>query len=66
MKHPPRLILLDSNAYLRLAISIHPLLGQKFGKDDEGTNVLRVIKKLDEEYLRNPRLQSKFHPKKSS
>lgn len=61
MKHPPRLILLDSNAYLRLAISIHPLLGQKFGKDDEETNVLRVIKKLDQEYLRNPRLQSKFH-----
>lgn len=61
MKHPPRLILLDSNAYLRLAISIHPLLWKKFGKDTEATNVLRVIKKLDSEYLRNPRLQSKFH-----
>ena len=61
MKTPPRLILLDSNAYLRLAVSIHPLLGQRFGLDEQETNVIRVIEKLDLEYARNPRLKSKFH-----
>jgi hypothetical protein len=61
MKSPPRLILLDSNAYLRLAVSIHPLLGQRFGRDKEEQNVIRVIQKLDQEYDKNPRLKNKFH-----
>ncbi len=61
MKNPPRLILLDSNAYLRLAVSIHPLLGQRFGRDEQETYVIRVIEKLDLEYTKNLRLQSKFH-----
>jgi len=61
MKRPPQLILLDSNAYLRLAVSIHPLLGQKFGQDKEESYVLRVIEKLDQEYAKNQRLRYKFH-----
>ncbi|MCK4564351.1 MAG: hypothetical protein KAU94_06735, partial [Verrucomicrobia bacterium] len=61
MKSPPRLILLDSNAYLRLAVSIHPLLGQRFGRDKQEQNVIRVIQKLDQEYDKNPRLKNKFH-----
>ncbi|HPR83481.1 MAG TPA: hypothetical protein PLD51_06440 [Pontiellaceae bacterium] len=61
MKQPPQLILLDSNAYLRLAISIHPLLGQKFGQDKEENYVIRVIEKLDQEYAKNQRLRYKFH-----
>lgn len=60
-KSPPRLILLDSNAYLRLAVSIHPLLGQRFGRDEQEQNVIRVIQKLDQEYAKNPRLKNKFH-----
>lgn len=61
MKSPPRLILLDSNAYLRLAVSVHPLLGQRFGRDKQDQNVIRVIKQLDQEYAKNPRLKNKFH-----
>jgi hypothetical protein len=61
MKIPPRLILLDSNAYLRLANSIHPLLGQRFGQSEQELNVLRVIEKLDLEYAKNQRLKYKFH-----
>ena len=58
---PPKLFILDSNAYFRLAISIHPLLGQAFGKSKDDRYVLRVISQLDAEYNRNPRLQHKFH-----
>ena len=54
-------ILLDSNAYLRLAVSIHPLLGQRFGLDEQEQNIIRVIQKLDLEYAKNPRLKNKFH-----
>lgn len=61
MKTPPRLILLDSNAYLRLANSIHPLLGQRFGQSEQELNVLRVIEKLDLEYAKSQRLKYKFH-----
>lgn len=57
----PKLFILDSNAYFRLAVSIHPLLGRAFGKSKEEQYVLRVIPQLDIEYNRNPRLQHKFH-----
>jgi predicted nucleic acid-binding protein len=58
--HPPKLFILDSNAYFRLACSLHPLLGQPFGKSQD-RYVLRVIAQLDEEYGRSVRLQHKFH-----
>lgn len=58
---PPKLFILDSNAYFRLAISIHPLLGQSFGKSKGERYVLRVISQLDTEYNRSARLQHKFH-----
>jgi len=57
---PPKLFILDSNAYFRLAYSLHPLLGQAFGKSNE-RYVLRVIDQLDKEYSRSVRLQHKFH-----
>lgn len=57
---PPKLFILDSNAYFRLAYSLHPLLGQTFGKSQE-RYVLRVIAQLDKEYSRSTRLQHKFH-----
>jgi len=57
---PPKLFILDSNAYFRLAYSLHPLLGQTFGKSKD-RYVLRVIAQLDKEYSRSARLQHKFH-----
>ena len=50
-------ILLDTNSYLRLAKSIHPLLFKCFGPEDY---CLYVLKELDEEVSRNRRLKSKF------
>jgi len=50
-------ILVDSNAYFRLAKSIHPLLNVVFGKK---RYCLYVIKELQDEYNRNPRLKSAF------
>jgi len=58
---PPKMFILDSNAYFRLAISIHPLLGQKFGRSTNDRYILRVIAQLDAEYNRSARLQHKFH-----
>ncbi|OGV78214.1 MAG: hypothetical protein A2340_16425 [Lentisphaerae bacterium RIFOXYB12_FULL_60_10] len=54
----PRVILLDSNAYFRLARTIHPLLSGTFGEPPP--YALRVLKVLDEEYLSSVRLRSKF------
>lgn len=51
-------MLLDSNSYLRLAISIHPLLGVEFGGDHR--YCLYVIEDLEKEFARSPRLQRKF------
>ena len=59
MSSAPRVILLDSNAYFRLARSIRPLLSQTFG--DPPPYVLKVLSDLYEEFKRNPRLTSKFH-----
>lgn len=50
-------ILVDSNAYFRLAQSIHPLLNVVFGKK---RYCLYVIKELQDEYRRSPRLKNAF------
>jgi len=50
-------ILVDSNAYFRLAKSIHPLLNVVFG---DKQYCLYVIKELQIEYDRNPRLKNTF------
>ena len=50
-------IILDSNSYLRLAKSIHPLLFQEFG---DVRYCLYVLSALQKEYDREPRLQNKF------
>lgn len=55
----PGIYILDSCAYFRLARSIHPLLGQKFGKPPHYK--LFVLKRMVAEYLNSPRLLSKFY-----
>lgn len=50
-------ILVDSNAYFRLAQSIRPLLNVEFGKK---RYCLYVIKELQSEYNRNQRLINAF------
>ena len=52
-----RKILLDSNAYFRLAQNVHPLLFVVFGDDD---CCLYVIDDFQKELERSPRLISKF------
>jgi len=54
---PQSKILLDTNAYIRLAKSIHPLLDAAFGADK---HCLYVLKELDLEFSRNNRLQTSF------
>lgn len=54
---PERRILLDTNAYFRLAQSIRPLLNAPFGEENY---CLYVIRELQTEYEKNPRLKSKF------
>jgi len=51
-------VLLDSNAYFRLANSIHPLLAMAFG--DTPSYVLHVLAELDDEYNTSVRLRHKF------
>ncbi len=51
-------ILIDSNVYFRLAQSIHPLLQIEFGKE---RHCLYVIKELQAEYNKSPRLKSMFY-----
>lgn len=55
---PQTKILLDTNTYLRLAQSIHPLLGNPFGKENY---TLYIHKEIDIELKRSGRLQSKFN-----
>jgi hypothetical protein len=50
-------ILVDTNAYFRLAQSIRPLLGESFGKE---RYCLYVIKELQKEYDKSPRLRNSF------
>ena len=54
---PQRKLLLDTNAYLRLARSIHPLLFIKFGKDQ---TCLYLIDEFQQEFARSQRLRTKF------
>jgi predicted nuclease of predicted toxin-antitoxin system len=55
---PQSKILIDSNVYFRLAESIHPLLKVEFGKE---RYCLYVIKELQAEYEKNPRLKNTFY-----
>jgi hypothetical protein len=59
MSAPSQDVLLDSNAYFRLGISIRPLLQQSFGSAPQYT--LYVLAELDDEYATSPRLKSKFN-----
>ena len=54
---PQRKLLLDTNAYLRLARSIHPLLFIEFGEDQ---TCLYLIDEFEREFARSRRLRSKF------
>ena len=54
---PKSIILLDSNAYLRIADSFHPLLGESFG--EEGY-VLYLIPEFQKEFNKSQRLKNKF------
>ncbi len=51
-------ILLDTSTYLRLAQSIHPLLGKAFGEEKFA---LYIHKEIEVELKRSGRLQSKFY-----
>lgn len=51
------LVLLDTNAYLRLAKRVRPVVGRRFGQKDY---VLTVHKSVEDEVRRNPRLKSKY------
>ena len=54
---PQRKLLLDTNAYLRLARSIHPLLFIEFGEDP---TCLYLIEEFEREFARSRRLRGKF------
>jgi hypothetical protein len=51
------LVLLDTNAYLRLAKRIRPAVGISFGQKGY---ILTVHKSVEEEVHRNPRLKAKY------
>ncbi len=51
------LVLLDTNAYLRLAKRVRPLLGKKFGQKDY---VLAVLRDVEDEVYQSPRLQHNY------
>ncbi|MDD5330354.1 MAG: hypothetical protein PHX38_10140 [Sulfuricella sp.] len=50
-------MLLDTNAYLRLAKRIRPLLGVEFGQKQYIPTVLKLV---EDEVLRSPRLRSNY------
>ena len=50
-------LLLDTNAYLRLAYTIHPLLFASFGDENY---TLYVIEDFQVEFNRQPRVKKKF------
>ncbi len=51
------LVLLDTNAYLRLAKRVRPVLGVVFGQKGY---VLTIHKAIEDEVHRNPRLKAKY------
>ena len=51
------LVLLDTNAYLRLAKRVRPLLGKKFGQKDY---VLTILQDVENEVRRSPRLRHDY------
>jgi hypothetical protein len=51
------LVLLDTNAYLRLAKRVRPLLGKKFGQKNY---VLTVLRDVEDEVQRSPRLRHDY------
>ncbi len=51
------LVLLDTNAYLRLAKRIRPLLGIAFGQKQY---VPTILKQVEDEILKNPRLKFSY------
>jgi hypothetical protein len=55
---PPRVLLLDSNAYFRLARTLHPLLAPPFGTSPRYS--LMILAELDREYRSSNRLRTKF------
>lgn len=54
---PQRKILVDTNVYFKLAQSIHPLLKKEFGAEQY---CLYVVKELQQEFDKNPRLRNKY------
>ena len=58
MSSPPKVILLDSNVYFRLARTIHPLLAKTFGETPVFS--LFILSDLDDEYSSSPKLKTKF------
>ncbi|MEI6390914.1 MAG: hypothetical protein WCT12_07395 [Verrucomicrobiota bacterium] len=58
MNEPPQDVVLDSNAYFRLAQSVRPLLQQCFGASPAYS--LHVLAELDDEYRTSTRLRHKF------
>ena len=54
---PQSKILIDTNSYIRLAKSIHPLLDTPFGEENY---CLYVLKELDKEFSRSARLQTQY------
>ncbi|MCF6281494.1 MAG: hypothetical protein L3J28_04650 [Candidatus Polarisedimenticolaceae bacterium] len=51
------LVLLDTNAYLRLAKRVHPMLGVKFGQKNY---VLTILKVTEDEVHKSSKLRHKF------
>lgn len=51
-------IIVDSNSYFRLALNIHPLLCQPFGREQY---TLYMHAELNAEFRDSPRLQNKFY-----
>lgn len=51
------LVLLDTNAYLRLAKRVRPVVGIKFGQKDY---VLTIHKSVEDEVRKSPRLKSRY------
>lgn len=51
------LVLLDTNAYLRLAKRVRPMLGVKFGQKEY---VLTILKTTEDEVHKSPKLRHKF------